>query len=172
MIFLTTGSELPFNRLVRAIDEWCDTRGRSDVFGQIGGLGADDYRPTNFEWQSFLEPEAYKEKFGAARLVVAHAGMGSIISALTDGKPILIMPRRVRFRETRNDHQVATLERFTDRENVFGAMEEEEVPAVLDRILDNLEGLKTGRADPYADQGMTDKLRTFLLGGDPFRMGR
>jgi len=34
--FATVGSQEPFDRLIRAVDEWAVLHGRSDVFAQIG----------------------------------------------------------------------------------------------------------------------------------------
>ncbi len=35
MIFVTVGEQLPFDRLVRAVDEWAAASGK-EVFAQIG----------------------------------------------------------------------------------------------------------------------------------------
>lgn len=43
-----------------------------------------------------------------ADVIVAHAGMGSILTALSMGKPIIVMPRRAIWQEHRNDHQMAS----------------------------------------------------------------
>lgn len=163
MIFLTTGSELPFNRLVRAVDMWCATKGRSDVIGQLGRLGPDDHQPAHFQWHAFLAPDEYNRLFAEAEVIVAHAGMGSIISALTLSKPILMLPRLARLNETRNDHQVATLRRFVEREGVYGAETEEEIPALLDRILGSDLVSSDRKISSYADEAFTGALRTFLL---------
>ena len=56
MIFLTVGTQLPFDRLVAAVDDWCAARGESDVFGQICDPGPDGYRPKHFEWVADLDP--------------------------------------------------------------------------------------------------------------------
>jgi hypothetical protein len=58
--------------------------------------------------------------------------MGSIISALELGKPIVVMPRRGRLRETRNDHQVATAERFGSHGQVIVAQDQHDFLEKLD----------------------------------------
>jgi UDP-N-acetylglucosamine transferase subunit ALG13 len=68
-----------------------------------------------------------------AELIVAHAGMGTIITALELGKPILVMPRREYLHETRNDHQVATVNQFARREGIIVAMDEKELFSKLDQ---------------------------------------
>ena len=108
MIFVTVGAQMPFDRLVKAVDQWAASQGRGDV----AQIGSTDYRPSAIQWTRFLDPEKFKHRFETAKVVVAHAGTGSIITALQLGKPILVMPRRANLRETRNDHQVATADRF------------------------------------------------------------
>jgi UDP-N-acetylglucosamine transferase subunit ALG13 len=107
VIFVTVGSSEPFDRLVRAVDEWAGLRGRSDVFAQIGHS---DYQPKHIQCSKFLDPSEFRTRFNNAQFVVAHAGMGSIITALEIGKPIVVMPRRAHLGETRSDHQVATVD--------------------------------------------------------------
>jgi UDP-N-acetylglucosamine transferase subunit ALG13 len=132
VIFATVGSQEPFDRLIRAIDEWARARGRSDVFAQIGNS---TLRPRHIEFTKFLEPVDFNRVIREATIIVAHAGMGSIISALEIGKPIVVMPRRGKLRETRNDHQVATAERFGSHGQVIVAQDENDFAEKLDYSL-------------------------------------
>ena len=131
VIFVTVGAQMPFDRLVRTVDSWAGTRGRKDIFAQIGPT---DWRPSHLHWQHFLTPTEFRARLSAASVVVAHAGMGSIISALQFGKPILVMPRRGDLLETRNDHQVATAERLGALAGVTVARDEEELQKKLEAI--------------------------------------
>ena len=112
MILLTVGTELPFDRLVRAVDNWAQKHTGEDIMGQVGSAS---YTPRHFQSTEFLSYEEYRDLLTTCSLVVAHAGMGAIISALGAGKPILVMPRKSAFREHRNDHQLATAEAFEKR---------------------------------------------------------
>lgn len=131
MIFVTVGAQMPFDRMVRAVDEWAAAGGRRDVFAQIGPT---EWRPRHVEWTGFLDPDQFRERVKGARVLVAHAGMGSILTALEAGKPILVMPRRGDLKETRNDHQVATAKQFLALGRVSVAMDETELPARLDEL--------------------------------------
>lgn len=62
----------------------------------------------------FLPPDVFAEYFGRARMVIAHAGMGTILSALKQDKPIIIVPRLASLKEHRNDHQIATAMRMDE----------------------------------------------------------
>lgn len=132
MIFVTVGSQEPFDRLIRAVDEWARSRARSDVFAQIA---SSTFHPQHIKFTHFLEPAEFNRVLQETRVIVAHAGMGSIISALELGKPIVIMPRRADFRETRNDHQVATAERFGAQGRIIVADDEKDLPEKLDHAL-------------------------------------
>ena len=59
LIFLTIGTHEPFDRLVRAVDEWCAARGRADVFGQITDRAI--YLPRHFEHVGQMAPAAYRD---------------------------------------------------------------------------------------------------------------
>lgn len=134
MIFLTVGAQMPFDRLVRAVDAWAARGGNGDVLAQVGRTA---YRPTHLRHVPFLDPPAFRTAFADATAIVSHAGMGTIITALELRKPILVMPRRGDLAETRNDHQLATAQRFRDLGLVEVALDEREL---ADR-LENLERL-------------------------------
>ena len=156
MIFVTVGAQMPFDRLVKTVDQWASKRGRDDVFAQIG---LTDYHPTSIQWVPFLSPEEFKQRYDAAKVIVAHAGTGSIITALQLGKPILIMPRRASLRETRNDHQVATSEHFRSFDSVEVALDEKELIISLDGI-DNLHGCQA--IELYASRELVGAIKEFI----------
>lgn len=158
MIFVTVGAQMPFDRLVRTVDQWASRRGRDDVFAQIGQT---DYCPSHIRWAPFLQPEEFKNRYEEARAIVAHAGTGSIITALQLGKPIVIMPRRANLHETRNDHQIATAEQFRRFRSIAVAWDEIELIDRLERI-DELDGLQAiGR---HASGELLEAIRKFIDG--------
>lgn len=96
---------MPFDRLTGAVDQWAASQPGRRIFAQIG---VTERRPANMSWTAFLDPSAYRQRIYEAQVVITHAGMGTILTALEFGKPILVVPRRGVLRETRNDHQVGT----------------------------------------------------------------
>lgn len=159
MILVTVGAQMSFDRMTRAVDAWAGERGRRDVFAQIGPT---DFIPEHIGWTRFLEPEEFHRRVREADILVAHAGMGSIISALEAGKPILVMPRRGDLRETRNDHQVATAKRFLEMGKVAVAFDEEELKAKLD-ALDSMAAGQT--ISKWASPELIEGLREFINQG-------
>lgn len=156
MIFVTVGHQMPFDRLVRAVDAWAESAARSDVFAQIGET---DFEPQHIEFTKFLEPGEFRQRIEEADALVAHAGTGSILTALECGKPILVMPRRAELRETRNDHQVATAERFEERSGVLVASDESQIASRLQELEELAGAEKIGTA---ASPELLDALREFI----------
>ena len=165
MIFLTIGTHEPFDRLIRAVDDWCGRRpGRQELFGQITEPRSGSYRPQHFEWVSRLTPTEYSDRVRQSDLIVSHAGMGSIITALHGGKPIVVMPRRGHLHETRNDHQFTTVKMLRDRAGIYVAEDETRLAAVMDAALTDIGTAAGPRLPALAEESFTDALRAFLTG--------
>jgi len=155
VIFVTVGAQMPFDRMVRAVDVWAGARGRDDVLAQIGPA---EYVPRHVRSTRFLEPPEFLRTYRDARVIVAHAGTGSILQALELGKPILVMPRRAALRETRNDHQVATAQKF-EKLGIPVAWDEESLAARLDDVESLVAERRVG---PHASPQLIAALRAFL----------
>ena len=130
-VFVTVGAQMPFDRLIMAVDAWAANHTGMHIYAQIGETS---YRPEHIEYATLLEPPEFKQRVLWADVLVAHAGMGSILTALQYGKPLLVMPRQGKLKETRNDHQLATALRIKAMTKVAVAMDEDEMPALLDSI--------------------------------------
>jgi UDP-N-acetylglucosamine transferase subunit ALG13 len=156
VIFVTVGTQLPFDRLVEAVDAWAGAAGARDVFAQIG---PGTYRPRHIAFEPFISPEECRERMLGADAIVAHAGMGTIISALELGKPLLVMPRQAALGEHRNDHQIATAERF----GALGRVAVASDAAALAAKLDELGALNAHeRISPYASDRLISALSSFI----------
>lgn len=159
MIFVTVGTQVQFDRLIRVVDEWAGARARSDVFAQIG---PSNHQSRHIRTERFIDPTEFRNSVEAASLVVAHAGMGSIITALELGKRIIVMPRRASLGEHRNDHQVATAKRFAAQGRIDVAFDERELAEKLDQLdVRNRSERIGGEASPQ----LILTLRTFIEAG-------
>lgn len=127
-IFVTVGAQMPFDRLIVAMDTWAAAHPEHQVLAQIG---ASRLRPTHIRWAHLLRPTELLRAYDEADAIVGHAGTGTLFDVLQRGKPLVVLPRRADRRETRNDHQLATAKRFAERFGVTVAWDERELPAKL-----------------------------------------
>jgi len=159
MIFVTVGSDIPFDRLTKAVDQWARRNNRRDIFAQIGRGG---WEPEFVSYSAMLDPAEFNARLAECSIVVGHAGMGTILSALQNSKPILVMPRRGPLGETRNDHQMATARQLLELGKVNVAFDEVELAKSLDRV-DAL--VPKEKIAPFASPDFTRKLNEFIHGG-------
>ncbi|MHC4170306.1 MAG: glycosyltransferase [Planctomycetota bacterium] len=132
MIFLTVGTQFPFDRLVRAVDEAAGRNGFDEqIFAQVG---TGSYRPKNFEAVPSLAKEIFDERLYEADSIISHAGIGTITMALEHNKPLLVMPRLARYDDVVNDHQLALAEKFEQLGHLLLARYPEEVAEKLEEL--------------------------------------
>lgn len=160
MIFVTVGSQMPFDRLIEAVDSWASRNPKQEIQGQIA---RGRYRPQHFDACDFMSPEAFREAVFEADFVVAHAGMGVILTALEFGTPLVVMPRQGALGETRNDHQFATARHVCQRPSIEVAWDENQIP----QRLRDLGALRPApRITSHASIELLSALRAFVQHGD------
>jgi UDP-N-acetylglucosamine transferase subunit ALG13 len=156
-ILVTVGHQLPFDRLVRTVDAWAERTGRRDVFAQVGHTS---YRPRNCQAVEMLTPADLQRRIQEATGIVAHAGIGTIAAALEAKRPLLVLPRLVRFNEVRSDHQIPTAKHFEGKGYLLAAYDEEE----LMKKLDVLESFRPTKDIPdRASPELIERLRRFIF---------
>lgn len=132
MIFVTTGTQLPFDRLLRAMDDWAAAHPGHRVEAQTGNSGI---ALPHLATQAFLPKPRMDAAFTAADVIVGHAGMGTILTGLSLGKPVIVMPRKSALGEHRNDHQAATAQRLAHLPGLHVVEEAEDLADSLDACL-------------------------------------
>ena len=109
MIFVTVGTEqYPFERLLRAVDE---LPGDEDLVVQSR---ADPPRPGRAVYVRELPYEQLVADVVRARVVVCHAGVGSILTVLANDKRPIVVPRLQRYGEHVDDHQLLFARRLAE----------------------------------------------------------
>lgn len=131
MIFVTVGTQLPFDRLTQAVNDWALQNPDQMVIAQTG-LGRADF--AGMACYATLDQTTFRDTLEAADIIVAHAGMGSILLAAEVGKQIIIMPRRADLGEHRNDHQRDTAAKMASLSNVHVAENAAEIGTVLSTL--------------------------------------
>lgn len=157
MIFVTVGTQFPFDRLTGTVDAWAARTGRQDVFAQIGGNAQP---PKAIEHEPFIDAARCHKFLEESELVIAHAGMGTVLTCLAHGTPVIVMARRAELGEHRNDHQVATVEWMRELSGVTVVDTPEQLTAAL-------EAFETAERDgkavsPSADPALLATVRGFV----------
>lgn len=154
MILVTVGTQASFDRFVRIVDGIAIKIDEEIVVQAF----KDNYEPKNVKVIDFLPPDEFNKLFNQARLIVSHAGMGTIISAMQKEKPIIIFPRVAALGEHRNEHQMATARQMAKMKYVYVAFDEEQLRELM--LTPNLKPLH--KLDVEVSQSLIDSLTEFI----------
>jgi UDP-N-acetylglucosamine transferase subunit ALG13 len=160
-IFATVGTQLPFDRLLLALDTWAALNPSVPVLAQTGRT-ARAY--ANLTTLPQMDQARFTAAVTQARVVVAHAGMGTILTALELGKPLILMPRRADLGEHRNDHQRDTAAEMRRLSTVTVVEDSIGLCAALQRCLLSDPGHSDKRSG-VASPALIDALRGFIHNG-------
>jgi beta-1,4-N-acetylglucosaminyltransferase len=106
VIFVTVGTCEPFDRLMRAVDALPIDE------PIVVQTGLSTFIPHDRETVDFLPYERLVDLVREARLVVTHAGVGTILTALLNGVQPVVVPRLKRYGDAVDDHQLELAERL------------------------------------------------------------
>ena len=107
MIFVTLGTQAyPFDRLLSGLE------GVEEEL--IVQAGPSTRRPAGALWFDYLDYTPLLEYVRQARIVVAHAGIGTVMTVVAEGKRPVVVPRLRRYGEAVDDHQVPIARRLAD----------------------------------------------------------
>jgi UDP-N-acetylglucosamine transferase subunit ALG13 len=106
-----------FDRLIKEMDSIAQ-RTDEEIIMQIG---ESSYIPKNAKSFKFASKEVMDSLYERSRVVVCHAGTGSILCAMERCKPIIVVPRRVKHGEHVDDHQL----------DIAGELEKEDLITVV-----------------------------------------
>jgi len=131
VVFVTVGNaRQEFSRLVRAVDAMCGSGafGEEPVVVQRGHTGGESL--AHCRSVDFLPLDEFDRHLREASLVVCHGGTTQL-SAIRLGKVPIVMPRRRKFGEHVNDHQVQLVEALAAEGLVVPAYEPEDLAAAI-----------------------------------------
>lgn len=153
MIFVTVGNHNQgFDRLIKKMDEIAGITDEQ-VIMQIGYT---TYKPVNAEYFSFLESfEEILRLNREARVVVSHAGAGSIVTALKEKTPVIVVPRLKRYDEHMNDHQLEIAKAMSENKNVTVIYDVED--------LDDYLKLDFNFVEEFVNDKLSTQLKKYIL---------
>lgn len=161
MILLSVGTQLPFDRLVSAVDSWALENPGVEVTAQIG---PSRLQPRALHAFDFMRHDEFRQLQAECSVMVSHAGMGSIITALELGKPIIVFARDHRLGEHRNGHQLATVAQFRQTPGVYVA---DDLNHLHDLLACHAQLKPSSLASTQACPRIIERLRGFVT--DTFR---
>lgn len=132
MIFITVGTHTQqFNRLLEKVDELIENKTiKEKVVAQIG---YSTYKPKHCSYFKFADEDRVQELFANSRLIITHAGAGSIITGLVHKKPLIVVPRLSKFGEHVNDHQLEIARAFELQHKVLVCRDIENLQRMIKR---------------------------------------
>lgn len=121
MIFVTVGlSNFGFERLIKKMDSISEQISE-EVIMQIG---ASEYEPKNTKFFRFASREEIDKNYEDARIIVSHAGIGSLINCVKRGYKPIIVPRSSDYNEAFDNHQLEISKEFLNQNLVYVASPE------------------------------------------------
>jgi UDP-N-acetylglucosamine transferase subunit ALG13 len=163
MIFVTSGTQLPFDRFIKTIDQIAALFPAKEFLVQVIH---DQHKimSANVRQVSCLSPAEFIETMSNAELVISHAGIGTIVSAARAGKPLIVFPRFGKLKEHRNDHQVATCTAMQRSFPLNVATNMEELQLLLEKhFIGDLSSLPV--VDACASGSLLNSIREFIVPG-------
>ncbi|MBZ5486433.1 glycosyl transferase family 28 [Halomonas aquamarina] len=135
MIFITVGTQLPFDRLLEYFADWqSEAEYKGKVVAQVGQ--GSRFSSSSMEIYQNLSSDEYYHWFRQAEGIVSHTGMGSILSCLDYGKRGVFLAREYSLSEHRNDHQLDTTKAFENRyPSLAFCTQKEAFHAALDELV-------------------------------------
>jgi len=164
-LFVTTGTDrLPLDRVVRWVDDWLEDR--SGTVRCLVQRGPSE-RPSHAESEPYLPYDRFLAELEKADIVVCHAGTGSIMMCRRLGRIPIVVPRRQRFGEAVDDHQVSFARRMADQGEVVLADSRDSLVGALDAAVADPGSVLR---EPPPDR-LSEAIRRFELLVDPLVRG-
>ncbi len=153
LIFVTVGThKQQFNRLLKAVDDFVAAgRIKDSVIIQTGNSA---YSPKNCRHFKFTGKDKIRKIQKNARVIITHAGAGTIIEALSYKKPVIVVPRLKKFGEHTDDHQIDLADNLSRHGIVETVYDVNTLPALI-------RGIKLTHAR-QTRRGLEDYLGNYL----------
>lgn len=131
MIFVTLGTQdKHFDRLLNAVYK---LETDEKIVAQIGSTEFKSSKPEDkFEIHKFLSNEEFEKYMDEARVVITHAGVGTIIYGLKKHKKMIVAARLKKYGEHVNDHQLQILQTFASEGYIIPLENFDDLPKLLE----------------------------------------
>lgn len=129
MILVTLGTQKePFTRLLDYIE---NSNIEEEIIVQNGHTLYESKKMKLINFTTYNEMEEYIKN---ARVIITHAGTGSVLTPLKKGKKIIVCARQKKYEEHIDDHQLELVEVFKDGGYVLELNENNSLDDLLQEI--------------------------------------
>lgn len=144
----------PFDRLARAVDELQASGALGEDF--LVQLGACAYEPRRARFERYMSFGTLCEHVRASSVVITHAGAGSTLVCIQQGKHPILVPRRSSWGEHVDEHQTPFARKLTEGGLATTVEEMADLPAAIASV--------RGKSAPAGAMGRATELSAWLEG--------
>lgn len=137
LIFVTLGTQdKAFPRLLEAIQRQIDNGNISKEEKIIVQAGCTKFKSKHMEIKHYMSIKKFEQLVEEADLIISHAGVGTILTALKKNKKIIAAARLKEYGEHVNDHQLQILENFSEAGYLLALKDFERLDVLLKQVAD------------------------------------
>lgn len=133
MILVLLGTQdKPFDRILKSVAKELDKgKIKEKVIAQTGCSSFTHDKIKTFD---FVSKEEIEKLIDKARIIITHAGVGTITECISKGKKVIVVPRLKKYGEHTNDHQLQITKEFALNNYVLPLYDEKNLSKILDKV--------------------------------------
>lgn len=118
MILVLLGTQdKPFDRILSEVAKEIDNKNiKEKVVAQVGCTNFSHKKIKTFD---FVNKEEIEKLIDDARIIITHAGVGTIIECISKSKKVIVVPRLKKHGEHTNDHQLQITKEFAMKNYIY-----------------------------------------------------
>lgn len=128
LIFVTLGTQdKQFKRLLDAVE-------KLDIDEKIiAQTGSTKFESNKMEIHKYLTNDEFIKYMNEARVIITHAGVGTIIQGLKLNKKMIVAARKKEYKEHVNNHQEQILKVFSDDGYIIALEKFDDLPELINK---------------------------------------
>jgi len=139
ILFFIAGTQLPFPRMDKAIRSLlANNPNQYEIIYQSGQKENLPYK--NLSQYNLMPEDIFINSIKSADLIIAHAGVGTLLECIELKKPVLMFPRQAKLKEHRNDHQLSTARKIHEIFQIPYYLETKKLVAAIEKNQNTTQG--------------------------------
>jgi UDP-N-acetylglucosamine transferase subunit ALG13 len=155
-IFVSVGTS-PFERLIKYVDEIAKILNYKIIVQK----GRTKYTPKNIDYIEFTKNENFVQLLKKAKIIISHAGAGSIILSLKNNDNFIFVPRLKKFHEANDNHQIEICQILKQYEIAEYVLNLNDLTTLID-IKMNKNKMKSNKINISLNNLLIDNIQKYL----------